>query len=115
VCRGQDIGCTIGAGGIDEYPRTDEAPTDHELYDTAALSPLIRIGEDVRDAGDLLKTLTSIDIVVIEGLSWLSKVCPPTSKAVEQATDAEGEFPPLRRIARWEVILNPHIFPREGT
>ena len=76
---------------------------------------MIGVSEDVGDTGDLLQSLASIDIVVIERLSWLSKVRPPTSKAMKQATDAEGEFPTLRCIARWKVILNPHIFPREGT
>jgi hypothetical protein len=76
---------------------------------------VIGVSEDIGDAGDLLQSLASIDIVVIERLSWLSKVRPPTSKAMEETSDTEGEFTTLRCIARWEVILNPHIFPREGT
>jgi len=43
VCRGQDIGGTVGAGVIDEHPRTDKSSTYHELYDTAALSPLVGV------------------------------------------------------------------------
>ena len=77
--------------------------------------PVIGVSEDVGDAGDLLQSLASIDIVVIERLSKLGKVRPPISKAMEKASNAEGQLPPLRCIARREVILYSHIFPREGT
>ena len=43
MCRGQDIGGTVGAGGIDEHPRTDKSSADHELHDTAGLLPLVGV------------------------------------------------------------------------
>jgi hypothetical protein len=76
---------------------------------------VIGVSEDIGDAGDLLQSLASIDIVVIERLSRLGKVRPPISKAMEKAGNAEGQLPPLRCIARREVVLYSHIFPREGT